>query len=127
MRIKRVVDSTLPSLDPFAADIVQHYKCWMKYATDPLHQPYVSRHSENDIFLKSNFFPSVTGSVLTPTPCLQLALNGARMPANQRWFLFDVDFPFSFQGVYHPQHSYTRHIVDTSVEECSRFEDASFV
>ena len=59
VRIRRVTKSALKLLDPFAAKIVYHYKSWIKYATNPLHQPYVNRYFENDtFFLNEESVPS---------------------------------------------------------------------
>ena len=47
VRIEQVAESTSQLLDPFAADIVYHHSCWMKYVTNPLHRPYLTTHCEN--------------------------------------------------------------------------------
>ena len=52
VRIGRVAELVLQLLDPFAAGIVYHYKCWMKYVTNPLHQTHVTRHFQNYTFLR---------------------------------------------------------------------------
>ena len=45
-RIERVAESTSQLSDPFAADIVYHYSCWMDYITNPLQLP-TAGHFEN--------------------------------------------------------------------------------
>ena len=58
-RIERVATSTSKLSDPFAADIVYHYSCWMDYITNPLQLP-TAGHFENvtqfemkNLFLRS--------------------------------------------------------------------------
>ena len=47
VRIERVAESTSQLLDPFAADIMYHKDCWMKYVSHPLQRPPMSGHYEN--------------------------------------------------------------------------------
>ena len=47
VRIERVAESTSQLSDPFAADIVYHKDCWMKYVAHPLQRPCSTGHYDN--------------------------------------------------------------------------------
>ena len=52
VRIERVAESTSQLLDPFAADIVYHPSCWMRYVSHPLQRPCTTGHFENVTFFE---------------------------------------------------------------------------
>ena len=83
------------------------------------------------LFEMRNLFLLVLLQFLRLAPCLQKVLYGSRMPANQRQFVFDLDFLFPFRVSIilntHTTSTMCLSMIQIPVEECNRFGDGSFV